>query len=76
MKVEINELMEYTLQYADFDVEEIRLVMPELFPGAKSIKVTDCEDDWLEVLVDERYYTVHVTGDIKDGKIFDTEVTE
>lgn len=76
MKVEISEFMEHVLRYADFDVEEIRLVMPELFTGAESIKITDCEDDWLEVLVDGRYYTVHATGDIRNGKIFDTGVTK
>ena len=59
MRVEISKDMEYQLEYADFDVEEVKLVLPELFPDAKSIEVTDCEDHWLEALVDEKYYTIN-----------------
>ena len=71
MNVEISKDMEYQLEYADFDVEEVKSVLPELFPDAKSIEVTDCEDHWLEVLVDEKYYTVNAKGDVKDGKIYE-----
>ena len=71
MKVEISKDMEWQLEYADFDVEEVKSTLPELFPNAKSIEVTYCEDNWLEVLVDEKYYSVHVTGDVKDGKLYE-----
>ena len=69
MRVEISKDMEYQLEYADFDVEEVKSVLPELFPDAKSIEVTDCEDHWLEALVDEKYYTINAIGDVKEGKI-------
>lgn len=71
MRVEISKDMEWQLEYADFDVEEVKLVLPELFPDAKSIEVTDCEDNWLEALVDEKYYTVNAIGYVKDGKIYE-----
>ena len=71
MRVEISKDMEYQLEYADFDVEEVKSVLPELFPDAESIEVTDCEDHWLEVLVDEKYYTINAIGDVKDGKIYE-----
>lgn len=71
MKVEISKDVEWQLEYADFDVEEVKSTLPELFQNAKSIKVTYCEDNWLEVLVDEKYYSVHVTGDVKDGKLYE-----
>lgn len=69
MKVKISEYMRLLLIYEDFDVEEVKSELPKLFPNAKSIEVTTCEGHWLEVLVDETYYTVHVEGDVKDGKI-------
>lgn len=71
MNVKISRGMKWRLEYADFDVEEVKLIVPELFPNAKSIEVTDCEDNWLEVLVDEKYYTVNATGYVKDGKIYE-----
>lgn len=71
MNVEISKDMEWQLEYADFDVEEVKSVLPELFPDAKSIEVTDCEDNWLEALVDEKYYTINAIGDVKDGKIYE-----
>ena len=71
MNVEISKDMEWQLEYADFDVEEVKSVLPELFPDAKSIEVTDCEDNWLEALVDEKYYTVNAIGYVKDGKIYE-----
>ena len=71
MNVEISKDMEYQLEYADFDVEEVKSVLPELFPDAKSIEVTDCEDNWLEALVDEKYYTINAAGYVKDGKIYE-----
>ncbi len=71
MNVEISKDMEYQLEYADFDVEEVKSVLPELFPDAKCIEVTDCEDNWLEALVDEKYYTINAIGYVKDGKIYE-----
>ena len=71
MKVEISKDMEWQLEYAEFDVEEVKSVLPELFPDAKSIEVTDCEDNWLEALVDEKYYTINAIGYVKDGKIYE-----
>ena len=71
MKVEISKDMEWQLEYAEFDVEEVKSVLPELFPDAKSIEVTDCEDNWLEALVDEKYYTINSIGYVKDGKIYE-----
>lgn len=71
MKVMISNDTECQLEYADFDVEEVRTCLPTLFPNAKSIEVKDCEDYWLEVLVDEKYYTIHVTGDVKEGKLYE-----
>lgn len=70
MTVEISKLMNVSLEHADFDVEEVKSTLPELFPDAKSIKVTDCEDNWLEVLVDDEYYTISVTGEVVNGKIY------
>ena len=69
MKVKISDYMRLLLIYEDFDVEEVKSELPKLFPNAKSIEVTTCEGHWLEVLVDGTYYTVHVEGDVKDGKI-------
>ena len=71
MRVEISKDMEWQLEYADFDVEEVKSVLPELFPDAKSIEVTDCEDNWLEALVDKKYYTINAIGYVKDGKIYE-----
>lgn len=70
MIVKISKDIQASLEYAFFDVEEVKSTIPELFPDAKSIKVTDCEDNWLEVLVDDEYYTISVTGNILDGKIY------
>ena len=70
MNVKISKDMELQLEYAAWDITELKHELPELFPNAKSIEVTDCEDNWLEVLVDEKYYTVNVTGYVKDGKIY------
>ena len=71
MKVKISKDMEWQLEYAEFDVEEVKSVLPELFPDAKSIEVTDCEDHWLEALVDEKYYTINAIGYVKDGRIYE-----
>ena len=71
MNVKISKDTELQLEYADWDITELKHVLPKLFPNAKSIDVTDCEDNWLEVLVDEKYYTVNVTGYVKDGKIYE-----
>ena len=71
MNVEISKDMEYQLEYADIDVEEVKSALPELFPDAKSIEVTDCEDHWLEALVDEKYYTINAIGYVKDGRIYE-----
>ena len=71
MNVKISKDMELQLEYAAWDIMELKNELPKLFPNAKSIEVTDCEDDWLEVLVDEKDYTVDVTGYVKDGKIYE-----
>ena len=71
MKVKMSKFVKYLLIYSDFDVEEVKSTLPELFPNAKSVEVTTCEDHWLEVLVDGQYYTVNVTCDVKDGKIYE-----
>ena len=71
MNVKISKDMELQLEYAAWDITELKQELPKLFPNAKSIEVTDCENDWLEVLVDEKYYTVNVTGYVKDGKIYE-----
>ena len=71
MNVKISKDMELQLEYAAWDIMELKHELPKLFPNAKSIEVTDCENDWLEVLVDEKYYTVNVTGYVKDGKIYE-----
>ena len=71
MNVKISKDTEYQLEYASWDITELKHELPKLFPNAKSIEITDCEDDWLEVLVDEKYYTVNVTGYVKDGKIYE-----
>ena len=70
MNVKISKDTELQLEYAAWDITELKHELPKLFPNAKLIEVTDCEDDWLEVLVDEKYYTVNVTGYVKDGKIY------
>ena len=70
MNIKISKDMELQLEYAAWDIAELKHELPKLFPNAKLIEVTDCEDDWLEVLVDEKYYTVNVTGYVKDGKIY------
>lgn len=69
MIVKISKLMNITLKYSDFDVEEVKSTLPKLFPDARIIKLTYCEDNWLEVLVDGEYYTINATGDIIDGKV-------
>ena len=71
MNVKISKDMEYQLEYADWDITELKHELPKLFSNAKSIEVTDCEDNWLEVLVDEKYYTVNATSYVKDGKIYE-----
>ena len=71
MNVKISRDTKYQLEYADWDITELEHELPKLFPNAKSIEVTDCEDNWLEVLVDEKYYTVNATGYVKDGKIYE-----
>ena len=71
MNVKISKDTEYQLEYAAWDIMELKNELPKLFPNAKSIEVTDCEDDWLEVLVDEKYYAVNVTSYVKDGKIYE-----
>ena len=71
MNVKISKSMKYQLEYAAWDIMELKHELPKLFPNAKSIEVTAAEDDWLEVLVDEKYYTVDVTGYVKDGKIYE-----
>ena len=71
MNVKISKNTEQQLEYAAWDITELKHELPNLFPNAKSIEVTDCEDLWLEVLVDEKYYTISVTGYIKNGKIYE-----
>ena len=71
MNVKISKDTKYPLEYAAWDITELKHELPNLFPNAKSIEVTDCEDNWLEVLVDEKYYTVNATGYVKDGKIYE-----
>ena len=71
MNVKISKDTKCQLEYAAWDITELKHELPNLFPNAKSIEVTDCEDNWLEVLVDEKYYTVNATGYVKDGKIYE-----
>ena len=73
MNVKISKRMKWQLEY-DWDVEEVKSALPKLFPKAKSIKVTDCKDDWLEVLVDETYYSVNAIGYIKEGKLCEVKM--
>ena len=74
MNVKISRDTEYQLEYAAWDITELKHELPKLFPNAKSIEVTDCEDNWLEVLVDEKYYTVNATDYVKDGKIYEGRI--
>ena len=71
MNVKISKDTKCQLEYAAWDITELKHELPNLFPNAKSIEVTDCEDNWLEVLVDETYNTVNATGYVKDGKIYE-----
>ena len=71
MNVKMSKDTKCQLEYAAWDITELKHELPNLFPNAKSIEVTDCEDNWLEVLVDEKYYTVNATGYVKDGKIYE-----
>lgn len=68
MNIKISKDTEQQLEYADWDITELKRVLPKLFQNAKSIEVTDCEDNLLQVLADEKYYTVNAAGYIIDGK--------
>lgn len=68
MNVKISRDMRWQLEYAAWDITELKNELPKLFPNAKSIKITDCEDNLLQVLADKKYYTVNAAGYIIDGK--------
>lgn len=70
-KVIISKDVEQQLEYFCWDVTELRQSWSKIFPDAKVIKITDCEDNWLEVQVDGEFYTINATGDIKDGTIYE-----
>ena len=63
-KITINEEMENTLIYFDWDATELEQELPKIFPNANSIEVTDCEPNCLEVNVDGEYFVLDVEGKI------------
>lgn len=57
-KVIISENVGFELGYFYWDTVELEQELPKAFPNAKTIEVTDCEDNYIEVKVDEEYYVL------------------
>lgn len=64
IEVIISDDMCYRLIYFDWDIDELEQGWSKIFPDAKAIEITDCEDKYIEVKVDGEYYVLDETGEI------------
>jgi hypothetical protein len=63
-KVIIKEDVACQLAYFYWDTVELERGLPEAFPNANSIEVTDCEDSYIEVKMDGEYYVLDATLEV------------
>lgn len=62
-----NEEIKWMADYADWDMDEIKIILPEIFPNAKSILITSIEPEILYATVDGVEY--EITPDAQYTKI-------
>lgn len=50
--------------YADWDMDEIRTMLPRIFPNANDITIDSIEPDTMYVIVDGESYAITPDGEI------------
>ena len=53
-------------QYADWDLEEVKTILPTMFPNAKDITIDSFEPETMYVTVDGKSYAITPDGEIID----------
>ena len=56
--------VKWMADYADWDMEEIKTMLPTIFPNAKEIVITSIEPETMYVTVDGIEYEVTPDGEI------------
>ena len=64
MKLKMNEITEYAMHYADWDIDEIKQELETTFPNVDTIEIIYCEDNWIQLDVNGKIYNMDCTGEL------------
>jgi hypothetical protein len=65
MEIEVSEKMKAALStYTSWDLDEIKTILPTIFPNAKCIQIVGCDYHYVTIGVDDKRYLLNVEGQV------------